>query len=48
MVGLCKIFSKPQSYGRKVEATEVNIVPLFNFPNLYGRHIKIHRQKGKA
>ena len=40
-----KIFLKPQTYGRKVEETEVNIVPLFNFPNIYGRHIKIHRQR---
>ena len=45
-----KIFSKPQSYGRKeeetkVEETKVNTVMLFNFPNLYGRHIKIHRQR---
>ena len=29
-----KIFSKPQTYGRKVEETEVNAVPLFNFPNI--------------
>ena len=29
-----KIFSKPQSYSRKVEETEVNTVPLFNFPNI--------------
>ena len=28
-----KIFPKPQTYGRKVEETEVNTVPLFNFPN---------------
>jgi hypothetical protein len=28
-----KIFSKPQSYSRKVGETEVNTVPLFNFPN---------------
>ena len=28
-----KIFSKPQSHGRKVEETEVSTVPLFNFPN---------------
>ena len=28
-----KIFSKPQSHSRKVEETEVNTVPLFNFPN---------------
>ena len=40
-----KIFSKPQSYSRKVEEPEVNTVPLFNFPNLYGRHIKIHKQR---
>ena len=29
-----KIFPKPQSYSRKVEETEVNTVPLFNFPNI--------------
>ena len=29
-----KIFSKSQSYGRKVEETEVSTVPLFNFPNI--------------
>ena len=28
-----KIFSKPQTYGRKVEETEVNTVSLFNFPS---------------
>ena len=28
-----KIFSKPQTYDRKVEETEVNTVPLFNSPN---------------
>jgi hypothetical protein len=27
------IFSKPQTYGRKVEETKVNTIPLFNFPN---------------
>ena len=40
-----KIFPKPQSYSRKVEETKVNTVPLFNFPNNYGRHIKIHRRR---
>ena len=40
-----KIFPKPQSYRRKVEETEVNTFPLFNYPNIYGRHIKIHRQR---
>ena len=40
-----KIFSKPQTYGKKVEETEVNTVLLFNFPNIYGRHIQIHRQR---
>ena len=29
-----KIFSKSQSYGKKVEKTVVSIVPLFNFPNI--------------
>ena len=28
-----KIFSKPQTYGKKVEETEVNAVLLFNFPS---------------
>ena len=40
-----KILSKLQSYSRKVEETEVNTILLFNFPNIYGRHIKIHRQR---
>ena len=35
-----KIFLKPQSYSRKVEETEVNTVPLFNFTNNYGRTSK--------
>jgi len=38
-----KIFSKPQSYNKEVEETDVSTIPLFNFPNNYGRHIKIHR-----
>ena len=29
-----KLFSKSQSYGKKVEETEVNTVPLFNCPNI--------------
>ena len=29
-----KIFSKSQSYGRKVEETEVSTISLFNFPNI--------------
>ena len=29
-----KIFSKSQSYSRKVEETEVSTIPLFNFPNI--------------
>ena len=28
-----KIFPKPQTYGKKVEETEVNAVLLFNFPS---------------
>ena len=44
-VVFAKIFPKPQSYSRKVEETEVNTIPLFNFPNIYVRHIKIHRQR---
>ena len=39
------IFLKPQSYRRKVEEIEVNTIPLFNFPNIYGIHFKIHRQR---
>ena len=27
------VFTKPQTYGRKVEETEVKTVLLFNFPN---------------
>jgi len=42
-----KIFQKPQSYSRKVEETEVNTVPLFNFPNIYGSTSKF-TGKGKA
>ena len=42
-----KIFLKPQSYSRKVEETEVNTIPLFNFPNIYGKHFKF-TGKGKA
>ena len=29
-----RIFSKPQSYSRKVEETDVDTIPLFNFPNI--------------
>ena len=29
-----KVFSKPQSYSRKVEETDVDTIPLFNFPNI--------------
>jgi len=32
-VKLWLVFAKPQTYGRKVEETEVKTVPLFNFPN---------------
>ena len=34
MVGLYKSIFKTQSYGRKVEETEVSTVPLFNFLNI--------------
>jgi hypothetical protein len=43
MVGLYKNLSTTQSYNREVEETAVNTIPLFNYPNHYGRHIKIHR-----
>jgi hypothetical protein len=43
MVGLFKNLSTTQSYNRKVEETKVNTVPPFNYPNYYGRHIKIRR-----
>ena len=42
-----KIFPKPQSYSRKVEETEVNTVPLFNFPNIHGNTSKFIG-KGKS
>ena len=42
-----KIFPKPQSYSREVEETEVNTIPLFNFPNIYGKQFKF-TGKGKA
>ena len=42
-----KIFSKPQSYNKKVEETEVNTVPLFNFPTFMVDTSKF-TGKGKA
>ena len=42
-----KIFPKPQTYGRKVEETEVNTVPLFNFPTFMVDTSKF-TGKGKA
>jgi hypothetical protein len=42
MVDLFKNLSTTPSYSKEVEETEVNTIPLFNYPNRYGRHIKIH------
>jgi hypothetical protein len=43
MVGLFKNLSTTESYKREVELTKVDTIPLFNYPNHYGRHIKIRR-----